>query len=78
VCLFHFEGGNLSGARKMYHSFTLYVGDHPADFCGIDVVRLMTDMEACFAELLAASGGYPHGIELDHSLIPTISRHGQG
>lgn len=74
VCLFHFEGGNLSGARKMYHSFSLYVGAYPADFCGIDVVRLMTDMEACFSELLSAHGGYPHGIELDHDLIPQIFR----
>lgn len=74
VCLFHFEGGNLSGARKMYHSFTVYVGDFPADFCGIDVVRLMLDMEACFAELLAATGGYPHGLELDPGKIPLIHR----
>jgi len=56
----------------MYHSFTVYVGDFPSDFCGFDVVRLMLDMEACFAELLAVKGGYPHGLELDPAKIPVI------
>lgn len=74
VCLFHFEGGNLSGARKMYSSFVLYVSDAPAMFCGIDVVKLMLDMEVCFAELLAVKSGYPHGLRLKPELIPRIHR----
>lgn len=74
VCLFHFEGGNLSGARKMYHSFSMYVGAYPADFCDIDLVRLMTEMETCFAELLAAKNGYPRGVELNQQKIPQIHR----
>lgn len=74
VCLFHFEGNNLSGARKMYGSFVMYVSDFPADFCGIDVVKLLLDMEFCFEELLAASGGYPHGLVLDVEKIPQISK----
>ena len=74
VCLFHFEGGNLSGARKMYSSFRLYVGDFEPEFCGIDVRKLMDDMESCFDELLAVSSGYPHGLMLQPERIPTITR----
>lgn len=74
VCLFHFEGGNLSGARKMYGSFVLYVSDFPAHFCGIDVVKLMLDMESCFEELLAAKNGYPHGLTLQVDRIPVMER----
>lgn len=74
VCLFHFEGGNLSGARKMYGSFVMYVSDFPAHFCGIDVVKLMLDMEYCFEELVAAKNGYPHGLTLKTDRIPRIHR----
>ena len=74
VCLFHFEGGNLSGARKMYSSFRLYVSDSGPEFCGIDVQKLLGDMEFCFEELLAVSSGYPHGLELKPERIPTIAR----
>jgi len=72
LCLFHFEGGNLTGARRMYHSFQIYVADFLPSFCGVDVERLLLDMESCFAELLQHSSGYPHGVELDDSRIPEI------
>lgn len=75
VCLFHFEGGNLTGARKMYSSFRAYVADFEPEFCDIDVRRLVNDMEFCFQELLAVQSGYPHGHELDKSRIPVICRH---
>lgn len=78
VCLFHFEGGNLSGARKMYSSFRIYVSDSAPEFCGIDVQKLMDDMEFCFEELLAVSSGYPHGLELKPERIPTIVRRDDG
>ena len=74
VCLFHFEGGNLSGARKMHGSFVLYVSDFAPRFCGIDVERLVHEMEYCFEELLAVSSGYPHGLQLKTERIPTIHR----
>lgn len=73
VCLFHFEGGNMSGARKMYSSFRLYVSDSAPEFCGIQVQQLMDDMEYCFEDLLAATG-YPHGLQLIPERIPTIVR----
>ncbi|MEQ9406634.1 MAG: DUF309 domain-containing protein [Fuerstiella sp.] len=74
VCLFHFEGDNLSGARKMYGSFVAYVSDFAPEFCGIDVDRLLSDMESCFAELLAVKSGYPHGLKLNPDQIPRIRR----
>jgi len=74
VCLFHFEGGNLSGARKMYSSFRLYVAEFAPEFCGIQVQQLMEDMEFCFEDLLAVSSGYPHGLTLNPERIPQIQR----
>lgn len=74
VSLFHFEGSNLSGARKMYSSFNAYIGDFTPAFCGIDVFRLQRDMEFCFEELLAVSSGYPHGLQLRNERIPAIHK----
>ena len=74
VCLHHFEENNLSGARKMYGSFLRYVTPFAPIFAGIEVAKLMGDMELCFAELLAVSSGYPHGIELDVGRLPNIRR----
>lgn len=75
VCLFHFEGGNLGGARKMYSSFRAYVGDFAPEFCGIQVQQLLDDMEFCFQDLLAVTSGYPHGLTLKPERIPQITRH---
>ena len=74
VCLHHFEEHNLTGARKMYGSFVRYVGNFAPEFCGIQIGQLLEDMETCFAELLAVSSGYPHGIELQRERLPQISR----
>ncbi|MEZ6061544.1 MAG: DUF309 domain-containing protein [Planctomycetaceae bacterium] len=74
VCLHHFEGSNLTGARKMYGSCTCYLRPFQPRFAGIDVQRLLDDMELCFAELLAVERGYPHGVVLKPELIPRIVR----
>ena len=74
VCLFHFEGGNLSGARKMYGSFRIYTAEFAPTFVGIDVARLHQDMEYCFEELLAVTSGYPTGLTLRPDRIPQIHR----
>ena len=78
VCLFHFEGGNLAGARKMYGSFRAYTGEFVPEFCGIHIQKLRDDMEQCFAELMAVPSGspYPKNVQLNPSLIPTIHRYG--
>lgn len=72
VCLHHFEEGNLGGARKMYGTCTAYLQTFEPAFCGVDVSRLLTDLEFCFEELLAARQGYPHGLTLPEERIPQI------
>lgn len=74
VCLFHFEGTNLSGARKMYSSFRIYVSDFAPEFYGIPVQQLLDDMAYCFEELAAVKSGYPHGLTLKPERIPQIFR----
>lgn len=74
VCLFHFEGGNAGGARRMYGSCNRYLQTFEPDFCGIDVTRLLTDLTFCFEELLAVKHGYPHGLKLRDERIPIIHR----
>ena len=74
VCLFHFEGGNLGGARKMYGTCVAYLQTFEPEFCGVDVSRLLSDLEFCFEELLAAKNGYPHGLTLTADRIPIIRR----
>lgn len=72
VCLHHFEEGNLGGARKMYGSCVAYLQSFEPELCGIDISRLLTDLEFCFEELLAARNGYPHGLTLREERIPRI------
>ena len=74
VCLFHFEGGNLGGARKMYGSCTGYLQPFEPEFCGIDVDGLTRDLKFCFEELIAATNEYPHGVTLRPERIPVIIR----
>lgn len=72
VCLHHFEGSNLGGARKMYGTCNAYLQTFEPVFCGIDVTRLLNDLEFCFEELLAVRQGYPHGLTLRPERIPLI------
>ena len=72
VCLFHFEGDNLTGARKMYGSARRYLTPFEPHFMRIDVGRLLADLRCCFAELAAHQGTYPAHIRLDAALVPQI------
>ena len=74
VCLYHFEGNNLSGARKMYGTCVAYLQSFEPEFCDIEVTRLLTELEFCFEELLTVQRGYPHGITLRPERIPLIHR----
>ncbi len=72
VSLFHFEGGNLGGARKMYESSRRYLEPYGADHLGVNLARLQSEMDHCFRELRGAHSGYPTGVELSVEDIPTI------
>ncbi len=52
VGLFHFEGGNLGGAVKLYRSSYDYMKTCGSPFLGLDVADFWRRMERCFGRLL--------------------------
>ncbi len=72
VCLFHFEGGNLGGARKMYESARRYLLPYGDSHKSLDIAALLADLQNCFAELLACTNEYPTGVTLNPDRIPII------
>lgn len=75
VALFHFEEGNLGGARRMCVSSRAYMSPFAPSLGGIDVAQLLSDMEVCFSELCGPHESYPSHIRLRQELIPKICRH---
>ena len=71
VALFHFGNENLGGARKVYLSMREKLQPYAPQYMGIDVERFLTEMEACFRELLQAET-YPTGLQLRDELVPKI------
>jgi hypothetical protein len=53
VGLFHFSGGNLGGAVKLYHSSRDYMLPCGSPFLGLDVSSFWEQMERCFRPLLS-------------------------
>ena len=76
VSLFHFEEGNLGGARKMYDSTVRYLSPYRPRCLGVDVDAFLRDYEDCFSELLGPHTGYPDGVVLNPDLIPCIEWNG--
>ncbi len=73
VSLFHFEGGNLGGARKMYESTVSYLSPYSPQCQGIDLNAFLNDYETCFSELIAPHPTYPSGVMLNEDLIPRMA-----
>jgi predicted metal-dependent hydrolase len=71
VCLHHFGNGNIRGARKLYHSSRTYLEPYQPRHLGLDVTKLLGEMERCCAEILASTEDYPR-VELVPDLIPEI------
>jgi len=71
VSLFHFENGNLGGARKMHLSSLKYLQPYGSRYMGIDVERLSAELWHCFGELREATEASPE-LTLDETLIPRI------
>jgi hypothetical protein len=63
VSLFHFSGGNLGGAVKLFRSSRDYMKPCASPFMGLDSDAFWRQMEECFRPLLTTS-------ELDRSLRP--------
>lgn len=72
VSLFHFENGNLGGARKMHFSSLKYLEPYGKTFEGIDVETLMAELWHCFRELREATDPSAD-IQLDPARVPQIS-----
>lgn len=71
VCLHHFGNGNTRGAIKLYHSSRAYLDAYRPVHEGLDVDKLLAQMEACCASLLASSEDFPK-VEIVPDLIPEI------
>ena len=71
VCLHHFGNGNIRGAVKLYHSSRGYLQPYGPLHEGIDLDKLLAEMEACCREILASKEQFPK-IEIDPERIPEI------
>jgi len=72
VGLFHFGGGNLGGAAKLYHSARDYMRPCGPRFLGLDVDAFWRRMEECFRPLLAV-GPADRALRPDPAVIPVIA-----
>lgn len=71
VALFHFEEGNLGGARKMFRSARAYLAPYAPVHAGLRVAVFLEAFERCFAELWALRDPTDRSVVLRPELIPT-------
>jgi hypothetical protein len=72
VGLFHFSGGNLGGAVKLYHSSRAYMQPCGSPYWGLDADAFWRQMERCFAPLLT-SPSPDRALRPDFELMPTLT-----
>ena len=72
VGLFHFSGGNLGGAVKLYRSSYDYMRNCGSPFLGLDVASFWRQMERCFGPLLNTSSP-DRDLRPVHELVPVIT-----
>jgi predicted metal-dependent hydrolase len=72
VGLFHFSGGNLGGAVKLYRSSRDYMEPCGSPFLGLDTAAFWAQMEQCFRPLLGAHEA-DRALRPDPALIPVIA-----
>jgi hypothetical protein len=72
VGLFHFSGGNLGGAVKLYRSSRDYVEPCGSPFLGLDVTAFLRQMEGCFNPLLTTDRP-DRTLRPDPELVPRIT-----
>lgn len=71
VCLHHFGNGNTRGAKKLYYSCRKYLDEYSSPYEGVDLAKLLAELEACCTELLACEDEIPR-VELEPDLLPEI------
>ena len=74
VALFHFEEGNLGGARKMFTSCRVYLNPFSPSCGGIDIERLLAELQLCFTVLMQDHASYPSHVRIDQDKVPKIHR----
>jgi len=71
VCLHHFGNGNIRGAKKLHFSSRGYLEPYRPSHRGLDLDKLLADMQHCCGEILASKEEFPN-IQIDPELIPEI------
>lgn len=71
VCLHHFGNGNIRGAKKLYYGCRSYLEEYRPQHLGVDLDKLLNELERCCAEILSSTEEYPQ-IEIVPDLIPEI------
>ena len=72
VGLFHFCGGNLGGAVKLYRTSREYMRPCGSPFLGLDTDAFWAQMERCFRPLLITAEP-DRTLRPDPTLLPAIS-----
>jgi predicted metal-dependent hydrolase len=75
VCLHHFGNGNIRGAKKLYFGCRGYLEDYRPNYLGLDLDKLLGQLEACCQEILESKEEFPR-IEIVPDLIPEIHLEG--
>lgn len=71
VCLHHFGNGNIRGARKLYHSSRAYLQEYRPRHQGLDLEKLLAELETCCAAMFATQEEFLE-IPIEADLIPEI------
>jgi hypothetical protein len=71
VALYHLTSRNLRGARRMFFSSRGYLAPYPSVHQGIELARLLQDMQMCFSPVLdnVTEQGTP---AIHHGSVPRI------
>lgn len=72
VALFHFGNENLGGARKLYLTSRKYLEPYGDVYWGLDLKRLLAEMQHCFQEILDAEDIYGSGVVLRDERVPKL------
>ncbi len=71
VCLHHFGNGNTRGAKKLFHTAVAYLEEYRPHYEGIDLDKLVTQLQICVQEILDSTEEFPK-VEIVPDLIPEI------
>ena len=71
VCLHHFRNGNTRGAKKLCVSSSEYLESYRPEYLGLDLERLLSELQTCCRELLVGDEPAPSA-KLDLDRLPKI------